>query len=167
MHFHACIDTRGAGAHTKGGLVHGMAYGHRAITPRTLVASLAEVKSEYDQGSGQLSGKRTHSPLVITKETDSASPSLLQCLQTNEVLRSLVIKLIGRPPSGTGEHLHSTITLTNATISKVNRFGAAPSKHSGGVNTNELEQVSFTFQKITYTNVLGSASTSDDWMNPR
>jgi type VI secretion system secreted protein Hcp len=168
MQYQACISTKGASANTKGGLIHGMSYGNTAITPRTLIASLSQVKAQYDQGVGQLTGKRQHSPLVITKQTDSASPLLFNAHWSQEVLQSVVIKLVGRPSSGGGEKVSYTINLTNAQISKVNRYIAPPTPKRPGnsqeqVNSNELEEVSFTFQKITYTNVAGSTSASDDW----
>jgi type VI secretion system secreted protein Hcp len=174
MQYHASISTKGVNANTKGGLIHGMSYGNTAITPRTLVVSLQRVKAQYDQNAGQLIGKRQHSPLVIIKERDSASPLLLSALSKQEVLSSMVINLVGRPASGSGEVIVSRITLTNAEISKVNRYtprltstGPGPSKHAG-INTQELEEIELVFQKISFTNVAGSTSASDDWnWNPR
>jgi type VI secretion system secreted protein Hcp len=168
MQYHACISTKGASANTKGGFVYGMSYENTAITPRNLIASLTRVKSQYDQGLGQLTGKRQHSPLVIIKQTDSASPLLLSAHWSQEVLQSVVINLVGRPTSGQGEKVYYTINLTNAQISKVSRYipppkphGHAPSRISH--NIYELEEVQLVFQKITYTNVAGSTTASDDW----
>jgi hypothetical protein len=31
------------------------------------------------------------------------------------------------------------------------------------LHTNELEEIEFTFQKITYTNVSGGKAATDDW----
>jgi type VI secretion system secreted protein Hcp len=142
-----------------------MSYGNTAITPRTLIASLSRVKAQYDQGAGQLTGRRQHSPLVITKETDSSSPLLMRALSSNEVLQSVVINIIGRPSSGGGEHIVNTVTLTNAQVSKVNRYiPHLGQSHSNTHDTNQLEEVQLVFQKISYTNLTGSTSASDDWM---
>jgi type VI secretion system secreted protein Hcp len=163
MQYQARITTKGVSANSKCGLIHGMAYGNTAITPRNLITSLHQVKAQYDQNAGRLTGKRTHSPLVIVKQTDSASPLLLSAHWKNEVLSSLVIEIVGRPDTGKGEVVVERITLTNAVISKVNRYtprlGSSASEH----NTDELEEINFTFQKIAYTNVAGSTSPSDNW----
>jgi type VI secretion system secreted protein Hcp len=73
-----------------------------------------EVAAQYDSGSGQSSGKRTHSPLVITKETGASSPQIYQASWAKELLSEVVIET--RHP-GT-EAIVNRTTLTNATISK-------------------------------------------------
>jgi len=180
MPYYASINTKGAGAGARGGAIHGMSHGSTAITPRNFSSVLSMMKAQYDIASGQLTGKRQHSPLLIIKKTDSSSPPLFQHANANSVLPSITItilwasglasgKIAGRPSSGSGEVIVSRITLTNAEISKVNRYtprltprGPAPSRNAA-VNTYELEEVWFSFQKITFTNVMGSTSASDDW----
>lgn len=66
-------------------------------------------------GSGS-STKAAHKPIVITKETDGASPLLFRAQSTNETLETVIIEITGRPASGAGEIVAQTITLTNATI---------------------------------------------------
>ena len=97
-----------------------------------------------------------------------ASPLLMNAHWSQEVLATVVINLVGRTSSGSGEVVVARITLTNAQISKINRYtprlGASGNMH----NTDELEEVQFVFQKISFTNVAGSTSASDDWnWNPR
>ena len=168
MQYHASISTKGVNANTKGGLIHGMSYGNTAITPRTLVVSLQRVKAQYDQNAGQLIGKRQHSPLVIIKQKDSASPLLMNAHWSQEVLATVVINLVGRTSSGSGEVVVARITLTNAQISKINRYTLRLGSSGNMHNTDELEEVQFVFQKISFTNVAGSTSASDDWnWNPR
>jgi type VI secretion system secreted protein Hcp len=169
MPYHAYLSLDGAKSNSKGGPVHEMKYGPMAITPRNLGSALFQIKSQYDAGSGSLVGRRKHSPLTIVREVDSASPLLWQALCTNEALKSVDISLVGRPPSGSGEEVVSRITLTNATISKVNRYTplTPPPRHGGHpqqINTNELERFDFTFQKIVYSDIRHSKSTSDDWL---
>ena len=170
MQYHASISTKGVNANTKGGLIHGMSYGNTAITPRTLHASLSMViaKTQYDRNAGLVSGKRQHSPLVITKQKDSASPLLMNAHWSQEVLPTVVINLVGRTSSGSGEVVVARITLTNAQISKINRYTLRLGSSGNMHNTDELEEVQFVFQKISFTNVAGSTSASDDWnWNPR
>jgi type VI secretion system secreted protein Hcp len=72
------------------------------------------VKAQSDLGFGTLTGKRTHHPITIVREVDSASPLLWQALCTNEVLTSATLSF-NRPPGGKLTVFH-TIELTNATI---------------------------------------------------
>jgi len=172
MQYSANISFKGAALSSKGGLLQGISYGNTAITPRNFSASMSQVKAQYDAAAGQLTGKRTHSPLVIVKETDSASPKLYQAMCTNEALHSVVIDVVGRPKTGAGEVIVSKITLTNAQISKVNRYSPRLVPHNTGsvrnavISTSELEEVSFVFQKIIYTNLMGATTATDDWITP-
>jgi type VI secretion system secreted protein Hcp len=163
MAYHAYISLNGGKSNSKGGPVHKMSYGPMSITPHNLGSALFQVKSQLDAGSGSLTGKRQHSPITIVREVDSASPLLWQGLCTNETLRAVDISLVKRPSSGSGEVVVERITLTNAVISKVNRYTPRLSSSGSVHNTDELEEINFTFQKIAYTNVAGSTSASDDW----
>lgn len=160
------ISARGRNLNSKVGL-HAMAYGTMAITPRNLHQVLSQMQGESAGNMGQLIGKRQHKPFTITREVDSSSPLLWQALSTNETLQTVVIEIIGRPPTGAGETVVERITLTNATISKVARYIPFPRPRQGNtsehVHTNELEQIELTFQKITFANISKSTSTSDDW----
>jgi|HubBroStandDraft_1064217.scaffolds.fasta_scaffold45925_2 type VI secretion system secreted protein Hcp len=171
MSFRIKFSLAGRSLNSMGSQLVSMAYGTMAITPRNLSGALSQVKSQYDAGIGSLVGRRQHSPLTIVREVDSSSPLLWQALCTNEALQSVDISVVRRPPSGGGEVVVSKISLTNATISKVNQFmpPAKPHGHrpSGNLTTNELERFDFTFQKITYTNVLGTTSASDDWTSTK
>jgi type VI secretion system secreted protein Hcp len=80
--------------------------------------------------SGSASGKRTHKPIVITKEVDGASPQLLQAHYTNEVFDNIVIQTLDDQ-----NKVSKTITLTNATISDLRKSGT-------------IEAISFTYEKI-------------------
>ena len=160
MAYHAYISLNGGKSNSKGGSVHKMSYGHMSITPHNLGSALFQVKTQHDAGGG----KRQHSPITIVREVDSASPLLWQGICTNETLRAVDISLVGRPPSGGGEVVVERITLTNAVISNVHRYTPRLGSSDSEVHdTDELEEIQFTFQKITYTNVAGSTSTSDDW----
>ncbi|MGO9323412.1 MAG: type VI secretion system tube protein TssD [Terracidiphilus sp.] len=171
MPYYASISLKVGSSSSKGGPVHKISYGGMAITPSNLGSTLSQVRSQYDAGSGALTGRRQHPPITIVRETDSSSPLLWQALCTNETLQTVDINIVQRPSSGKGEVVVSRITLTNAQISKVNRYTPLqpqkPGSHVQQVNTSELERFDFKFQKITYTNVAGSTSATDDWLqNP-
>ena len=71
-----------------------------------------------DASKSNASGRRTHKPIIITKDNDGSSPLLFQAHSNNEILETVIIELAGRPASGTGEIVTETITLTNATIAR-------------------------------------------------
>jgi len=152
------------------GKVYGMSYGQTTVTPRNLNLSLLQMASDSSSSSssGQTSGRRHHSPIVIVKEVDSASPLLWQACCTNEVLQSADLNFARPTGNGGKEVVISRITLTNAVISKVQRYTPLvpkkPGSSSGRKDTNELEEIELTFQKIAFSNVKGKKSASDDWL---
>jgi type VI secretion system Hcp family effector len=99
---------------------------------------------------------KQHDILTVTKEMDASSPQLLKAVNTKEVLPLVVFKVFkpGDPSK------YKTITLTNATITSINRPKPQETKSH---DTNELEEVSFTFTAIKIENPVNSTSTSDDW----
>jgi type VI secretion system Hcp family effector len=102
--------------------------------------------------SGQASGRSQQSPITIVKEVDPASPLLLQALVTNEALKTVTISFT-RPSSTGQEKVYQRITLTNASISSVERYHPALSGAAGNHDTSELESISLIFQKIQVTNL--------------
>lgn len=158
------ISARGRGPSVSKGALHGISYGTSVITPRNFSIMLSQMKNE---SAGAMVGRRQHKPIVITKEWGAASPQLLNAHWTNEALSSVVLEIVGRPSSGSGETVVSRITLTNAQISKINRFvprlTGGPRGSSEQKDTNELEEVEFTYQKIEFNNLAGSTSAGDDW----
>ncbi|MGD0530602.1 MAG: type VI secretion system tube protein TssD [Polyangiaceae bacterium] len=123
------------------------------------------VESQFDAGSGMLTGRRKHSALRIVREVDSASPLLWQALCTNENLVAATLSFAR--PDGTGKlALHTTIALTGGAIVKYRTWhGILPG--SGDeleqLHTNELEEFDLVFQKLTYSNTIKSKSAQDDW----
>jgi len=107
------------------------------------------VISPRDAASGLPTGKRQHKPLTITKEIDAASPLLYRACVTNETLPEVVLNL----DSPGGSTPTTTVKLTNASCSEL--------EHDG-----QIETVSFTFQKITWTWINGGITAEDDWESP-
>jgi type VI secretion system secreted protein Hcp len=123
------------------------------------------VASQFDAGSGQLVGRRLHTPIRIVREVDSASPLIWQALCTNEQIVTATLSFAR--PSGTGAlALHTTIQITGGAIVKYRTWhGILP---GGGetleqVHTNELEEFEMVFTKLTYSNAIKSKSAQDDW----
>jgi type VI secretion system secreted protein Hcp len=114
-----------------------------------------EVERPLDPASGLPTGKRVHKPITIVKVIDQATPQLLQALVTNEVLTSARIEFWRPVPEAAAPYF--IITLTNALLAGI---ALAP---SGEDDSNEYEQVQFTYQKITWSYPETGQSAEDDW----
>src|SRR4051794_22487380 len=64
------------------------------LSPITVTGLSHEIVSPRDPASGLPTGKRMHKPFVITKEMDKSSPLLLNALNQNENLTSVLIGLL-------------------------------------------------------------------------
>ena len=114
-----------------------------------------------DASSGQATGRRQWSPIVVTKEWGAASPQILSAASTNEVLPLVEFEFLRSGPTGV-EQVFQTVTLTNATISTFKQYIGFPDAGEQS-NPHPLEDVSFTFQKIEVTNNEGRTAASDEW----
>ncbi len=128
----------------------GLAYNYEVMSPTSVGRG----------GTGLPTGKRQHSPITITKEWGASSPQLFQALVTNEVLKSVVMNFYHVDPNGQ-DVLFYTVKLTNAYVSKIRSYVDFNSV-SDFTGMNELEEVSFTFQKIEITNAEAKTSAMDD-----
>jgi type VI secretion system secreted protein Hcp len=120
-----------------------------------------EVTSPRDLATGQASGKRMHKPFTITKEWGAASPQLLRACATNEVLNMVLLEFFHTTATGE-ERLHHTIKLTNASISNLKQYVADPVM-AAEYDAAELEEISFTYQRITFEDKVGKTTAVDDW----
>ena len=119
------------------------------------------VTSPRDPASGLATGKRQHKPVTIYKEWGVCSVQIFAALVTNETLTPVIIREVRTGPDGK-EATYMEIRLTNAAISGLQvdpqRLDDAPVW-----TDHEIEQVSFTFEKIEIENLLSKSSASDDW----
>mgnify|MGYP001187674976 CR=1 FL=1 len=117
-----------------------------------------------DPQSGQPTGQRVHKPLVITKVFDKCSPLLYTALTTGERLKKCELKFYRTSSDGKQEH-YFTIALEDAIIVDINAYMPNcqdPSK----AHFTHLEDVAFTYRKITWTHEVGGTEGSDDWRAP-
>jgi type VI secretion system secreted protein Hcp len=132
-----------------------------------------EVQTPFDLATGQASGKRQHSPLVLVKPIDAASPQIYEAAVTGEVLTNVEIDLVQTTVQGTVNTLFKYL-LTNARISSVhhsmttNCVAGAPCKAAAPdgniVGPDEpTESVALTFQRIEIEHLQGKTSASDNW----
>lgn len=122
---------------------------------------LLSLTAPRDASSGQATGRRQWSPIVVTKEWGAASPQILSAVSTNEALPLVEFEFLRSNPQGM-ESVFETVTLTNATISAFKQYVGFPDAGEPP-NPHPLEDVSFTFQKIEVTNSEGKTTAVDDW----
>ncbi len=144
---------------------------HRDASSNVVVKFTHGPTSPADFNRRTAAGERIHEPLVVTlKLDDSTRPQWMTAQSGGEVLSSVVLSMI-RPASKVGPAAVETITLTNALIERldvVNPPGADEvlTEATDATVKPTYLRVQLTFQKITITNVIGSTSTTDDWLVP-
>ena len=126
------------------------------------VRFVSETSSPRDVATGHASGKRTHKPILITKEWGAASPQLFQALVTNENLKSVLFEFVKTNAKGE-EEIYHTITLTNAAVSNIKSYLDLTDTTGDAYDAHELEDVSFVFQKIEMENKEGKTQAVDSW----
>ena len=101
---------------------------------------------------------------MVTKVFDKSSPLLYTALATGERLTKCQLKFFRTSTSGTQEH-YFTIELEDAIITKIRPYMENcqdPTK----AHFTHLEEVSFTYRKITWNHEAAGTSGSDDWRTP-
>ncbi len=127
---------------------------------RILITSFSfSVESPRDVATGQASGKRQYHPIIIRKHWGEASPQVYEALATNENLPSVLVEFTGVSAKGIEQVDHS-FSLTNATISALREF-TEPAQ--SGSEIDDLEEISFNFQKIEIKDKNGKTFV-DDWI---
>lgn len=123
----------------------------------------AETTSPRDPATGQATGKRTHKPIVITKEWDAASPQLFAALVENENLKTVLFEFVKADVAG-HEEIYYTVTLTNAVVSNIHSYLDLTDTSGDKFDARELEDVSFVFQKIEIADKESNTVAEDDWL---
>ena len=129
-----------------------------------------ELKSPRDVATGQASGKRQHSPIRIVKEWGAATPQIFQALVSNEALKEVKLEFYKVNANGE-EYVYYTVRLTNASVSAIRQYtsdsgvqaSSSAKQGSSSLDLKELEEVSFTFQKIEVESKDGKTMSMDDW----
>jgi type VI secretion system secreted protein Hcp len=118
-----------------------------------------------DPQSGQPTGQRVHRPLTITKVYDKSSPLLYQALTSGERLPKVVINWYRTTMEGQLE-LYFSHELEDAVI--VDITAKMPNcQDPSQAHFTHLEDVTFTYRKITWTHKKASTAGSDDWRAPQ
>lgn len=123
------------------------------------------VEIPRDRQTGLPTGKRVHGAVTITKVFDKSSPKIYQALVTGERLDDVTWKFWRINPTGNEEH-YFTIKLGNAIIVSVKPWVPNcldPAKES----FTHMEDVSFTYQDITWTWEIDGIESQDSWLVPK
>jgi type VI secretion system secreted protein Hcp len=138
MAFHAYVAFKGTKqGQLKGESTKGQSSQKSGWKNKVVLSFEFGLQSPRDASSGLPTGKRTHSPITITREVDSASPLLWQALCTNEALESVKFTFdklgSGSPGHGFTRPRFLSIELKNALIASIEH---APS--TGGKKHEKL-----------------------------
>jgi len=102
---------------------------------------------------GRAATRRANDPVVIVKPLDETSPFFVKAAASGETLTSVVFEF--KRTVGTTTEVYQTVTLTNAVVSSVREIN--------GNGARPMQEVSFTFQKIEYSNKDGAAAAPTSW----
>lgn len=127
------------------------AFSHQVIIPR-------------DPQSGQPTGQRVHKPMMITKTFDKCSPLLFAALTSGEKMIECNLEWYRTSAAGTQER-YFTITLEDAIIIEI-QSRMPNCQDPGNAHFTHLEDVYFSYRKITWEHVVSNTSGSDDWRAP-
>jgi len=132
--------------------IPGVAFSYGILDPR-------------DAANGAYSGKREQQPVVFTKQWGAASPQFYQAAYTNEILPSVLFEFF-LPLSDGDESLDHIIKLTNATVSSTRQIVHVGQQDGPLLDTRNLHEISFHFQKIEIVSLTGHTEALGGWLNP-
>lgn len=118
------------------------------------------VEIPKDTHTGLPTGQRIHHPYTITKAVDVASPKLYKACCTGEQC-DVVIDFYRIKEDGTEEKYY-TVKLANAIVVSMKHFTPTTFLPENKPY-HDMEQVSFTYSKITWTYNDGNIEYVDDW----
>ncbi|MDR1124756.1 MAG: Hcp family type VI secretion system effector [Deltaproteobacteria bacterium] len=118
------------------------------------------VEIPKDTHTGLPTGQRIHHPLVITKHKDQASPKLFRACCTGEQCEA-TLDMYRIKPDGTEEKYY-TVKLQEAIIVNMREF-TPMTFLPDNKPYHDMEEISFTYSKITWTYNDGNIEYVDDW----
>jgi type VI secretion system secreted protein Hcp len=120
------------------------------------------VHTSHETGSGMATGRRTHTPVFVTKRIDRSTPLLYKALVSNEVVDA-VIKFYRVSLSGDGTtDQYYTIELQKGRILKIKTL-LPPVYEPETAGDPFLEEVSIIYQTIVWTYTDGGVTHMDEW----
>ena len=115
------------------------------------------------QGTGRVSGQRTHTPIMFRKHTDKSTPLLIQAVVQQQVVTT---EFHFVHPSERGDETYFTVETTGGRIVSVNEYSPDNQSESGQTpGAPRMEEIGVTFNTIRWTFVDGGVVFEDIW-NP-
>ena len=114
-----------------------------------------------DPHTGRLTGVRMHSPIILTKAFDSASPYLYKACCEGATLKEVTIKWYAIDDTGT-EKEYFIHKLEHVKVAKMEAI-MPNTKDPDKERYVHLEKVSLVYGKITWTYVDGNVEYVDEW----
>ncbi len=119
-----------------------------------------EVSRDFGDGTGLPRGAVQHTPVIITKDLDLATPLLADTLARNGTIPELTLHFFRTDTNGARAPYH-VITLNDARIVSVRH---ARPKGPEGVTR---EEVAFIYNRITWEDVQSGNMAFDNWRETR
>jgi len=121
-----------------------------------------DVRISTDASSGAVNGRRQYTPVRVTKLLDASSALYLLAATRNETLTNVTINFLATGTDGKAIIVRSLV-LTNAQVVAVEHYSEPDATGAPVV----MEQISFNFQKYTWTeNAAGLAAMDDMTVGP-
>jgi type VI secretion system secreted protein Hcp len=130
-----------------------------------------QVEAPTDLATGQASGKRQHSPLVLVKQIDAATPQIFDAVVHNEQL-SVEVDLFQATVRGPAPLFKYILTdarivdvhhsMTTSCVAGAPCKAVAPDGNIVGPD-EPTESVALVFRSIEIEHLPGKTSASDDW----
>jgi type VI secretion system secreted protein Hcp len=135
-----------------------------AIEGESQVSSLGRENSiqidSFNQEMARTGGKIEHKHIVITKVIDKASPLLFKALSSDEPVDSAEFKFFRPSTSGAGSEEHFyTIKIESGKIESMITFTDSSEPYY-------FEEISISFQDITWTDEINGATHKDSIRHP-
>lgn len=116
----------------------------------------------YDKGTGQMNGKRVHTPITIDKRICKASPMIAQAICQNSAVDA-VFKFYQPDPTGDGTIQHFyTVEITKGRIVAI-KTNSPDTLDPGSSERPPTETVSFVFHNKRWVHEIASLEHEDDW----
>lgn len=128
-----------------------------------------EVLAPRDIATGQASGRRQYKPLLFTKQLDSTSPMWWKAISENEKLTTVEFRFFRIQKTGQME-MYFKILLEGANLASMKMIQATESEGGESAKTSAgagiyaaREEISVTFEKITWEHLIAKKMATDDW----
>ncbi|MCU6209370.1 type VI secretion system tube protein TssD, partial [Enterobacter cloacae] len=114
-----------------------------------------------DSANGKITGKRSHSPMMIEKEFDSSSPYLYKAVATGQTLKSAEIRWYRINHAGQ-EECYFVMTIEGVKVTGINP-GMPDAKMAGNAQIIRMGSVRVVYGKNSWRCVDGNVQDTGGW----